>query len=334
MVIAEVYILQNYFHGLPKQSDFKLIEEELPPLKDGEFLAEALYLSVDPYMRVKFKDLKLGSTFFGYQVAKITESKSKEYPIGTNIVGAFGWRSHTIYDGTSKLFAIPPVWKIPDLGDFPLSLALGIVGRVGNTAYFGCLDLLRPKNGETLVVSGAGGGVGSHVGQIGKLNGCKVVGITGSDEKGEWLVNELQFDHFINYKKPNFLETLKKYTADGVDCYFDNTGGEISANVITRMNTYGRVAVCGLISNYNATEPRAAFPIDTYILRLQLKVEGFMVHRWADRWEEGIMQNLQWLKEGKLKYKETVTCGFENVVSAFIGMLKGDNVGKAVVKVE
>ncbi|KAF5307610.1 hypothetical protein FQR65_LT06766 [Abscondita terminalis] len=333
MTKAKVYLLQKYFEGLPKEGDLEIVEENLPPLKDGEFLAEALYWSVDPYMRPAAARLKLGTPFIGHQVAKIIDSKSKEYREGTIVVGAFGWRTHTISDGRSNVSATPGVWKVPDLGDLPLSLAIGMLGRVGNTAYFGFLELCQPKQGETVVVSGAGGAVGSHVGQIAKIKGCKVIGITGSDEKGEWLVNELGFDCFINYKKPNFANTLTEYTPQGVDCYFDNVGGELSSTIISRMNKYGRVSVCGSISSYNATTPVLAPILQPMLVYSELKMEGFVVHRWADRWQEGILQNLKWIQEGKLKYKETVTKGFENMFSAFVGMLQGDNVGKAVVKV-
>ncbi|KAK4885641.1 hypothetical protein RN001_001912 [Aquatica leii] len=333
MIRAKVYVLNKYFEGLPKKTDFKIIEEDLPPLKHEEFLAEALYLSVDPYMRTAAARLKIGTPFIGYQVARITDSKSKEYPVGTFIVGAFGWRTHTVSNGKSNVSAYPGVWKVPDLKKLPLSLAIGMVGRVGNTAYFGLLEICKPKHGETVVVSAAGGAVGSHVGQIAKIKGCKVIGITSTDYKGEWLVNELGFDCFVNYKKPNFLDTLKKCTPEGIDCYFDNVGGEISSTVMSIMNQYGRISVCGSISCYNATAPVLAPIVQISIVSLELKLEGYIVHRWADRWQEGILQNLTWIQEGKLKYKETVTEGFENTVSAFIEMLEGKNIGKSIVKI-
>ncbi|KAF5307609.1 hypothetical protein FQR65_LT06765 [Abscondita terminalis] len=322
MTKATVYLLQRYFEGIPKEDDLEIVEENLPPLKDGEFLAEALYLSVDPYMRLKAAGLKLGTPFIGHQVAKIIDSKSSEYPEGTIIVGAFGWRTHTISNGTSNVSATPGVWKVPDIGDLPLSLAIGMLGRVGNTAYFGFLELCQPKQGETVVVSSAGGAVGSHVGQIAKIKGCKVIGITGSDEKGKWLVNELGFDHFINYKNPNFVNTLTEYTPQGIDCYFDNVGGEISNAVMTRMNKYGRISVCGFISSYNATTLPLEPILQPVMIQKELKMEGFGVHRWASRWQEGILQNLKWIQEGKLKYKETVTQGFENMFSPFLQCYK------------
>jgi len=335
MVKAKKYVLDKHFCGFPKEGDLKIVEEELPPLKNGEFLAEAVYLSVDPFMRAYEPRLELGTTFIGYQVAKIIESKSEKYSVGKYIVGAFGWRTHTVSDGTTNVTAFPGVWLLPKMDGLPLSLGIGALGRIGNTAYFGFLEICQPKTGETVVVSGAAGAVGSHVGQIAKMKGCKVIGIAGSDEKGKWLVDELGFDHFINYKKADIAKTLAEYAPEGVDCYFDNVGGEISSIVISQMNLFGRISVCGAIAGYNSDEtnfPKAT-AIQGYVVGKQLKMEGFVVSRWADRWNDGINQNLQWIKEGNLKYRETVTEGFGNMFTGFVEMLQGKNMGKAVIKV-
>jgi len=335
MVKAKVYVLQQQFSGLPKPSDLKLVEEELPPLKDGEFLAEAVYLSVDPYMRAYAPRLELGSVFIGSQVAKIIESKSDKFPVGKYVVGQYGWRSHTISDGKVDPLTAVGTWILPDFGNLPLSLAVGMLGMPGNTAYFGFLEICKPKEGETVVVSGAAGAVGSHVGQIAKIKGCKVIGIAGDDEKGKWLVDELGFDHFINYKKPDIGKQLAKYAPEGVDCYFDNVGGEISSTVLSKMNDFGRISICGAISAYNtdlSNMPKVT-AIQGFMLFKQLSMEGFVVTRWGKQWQEGIHQNLQWIKEGKLKYRETVTAGFDNMFKAFVDMLQGKNAGKAVVKV-
>ncbi|XP_074027382.1 prostaglandin reductase 1 [Leptinotarsa decemlineata] len=333
MVKAKAYIFDKQFDGFPKKDDLKLIEEDLPPIKNGEFLAEAVYLSVDPYMRAYAPDLKLGETFLGSQIAKIIDSKNPKYPVGQYVIGQFGWRTHTI--ATGNILGMTGRGRaptlVPKLGDLPLSLALGAAGMVGNTAYFGLLELCKPQAGETVVVSGAAGGVGSQVGQIAKIKGCRVIGIAGSNEKGKWLVDELGFDHFINYKTDNIDEALKKFAPEGVDCYFDNVGGEISSTVIQNMNKFGRVSVCGAISGYN--EKVKAPSIYGKVVSSELVIEGFLVTRWLDRWNEGVQQNIKWLKEGKLKYKETVTEGFENMFTAFTDMLKGVNTGKAIVKV-
>ncbi|KAF2900196.1 hypothetical protein ILUMI_05991 [Ignelater luminosus] len=335
MVKAKKYVLLQHFSGFPKESDLKLVKEELPELKDGEFLVEAVYLSVDPYMRAYEPRLELGTVFIGAQVAKIIESKSREYPVGKYVVGDFGWRSHTIADEKAAKSEALLVQILPDLGQLPLSLGLGILGMPGNTAYFGFLEICEPKAGETVVVSGAAGAVGSHVGQIAKIKGCKVIGIAGDDEKGKWLLDELGFDYFINYKKPYLAKTLAQCAPNGIDCYFDNVGGEISSTVLSQMNLFGRVSVCGSISSYNADYghlPKATIT-QGFIVMKQLKIEGIIVTRWDNRQNEAFQQNLQWTNEGKLKYRETITEGFENMFKAFVSMLEGGNIGKAVVKV-
>ncbi|XP_072386097.1 prostaglandin reductase 1-like isoform X1 [Diabrotica undecimpunctata] len=333
MVKGKRFVLQKVFEGFPKESDFKVEEYELPPVKNGEFLAEAMYLSVDPYMRAYVSNSSMiGTTMIGSQVAKILESKNPKFPPGKYVVGYFGWQTHTVASGERAGNTFPP-FLIPDLGELPISLALGVLGMPGNTSYFGFLELCQPKQGETVVVSGAAGAVGSHVGQIAKIKGCTVIGIAGSDEKGKWLTEELGFDHFINYKTANIPEELKKAAPKGIDCYFDNVGGEISSAVLHQMNLYGRISVCGSIANYNDTTRAVAPVVQPSIVFKQLKMEGFIATRWENRWMEGIKQNLEWVKQGKVKYHETVTEGFDNMFKAFTGMLKGENTGKAIVKV-
>ncbi|XP_033221911.1 prostaglandin reductase 1-like [Belonocnema kinseyi] len=338
MVVAKKFIIAKHFEGEPKPSDLKLVEEELPPIKDGEILFETEYLSVDPYMRPYAVNFPIGSDMCGCQIAKIIESKHDKFPVGKRIRGYYGWRTHTIFN--------PDKWNppgllkekpglLPDLGDLSPSLGLGVLGMTGDTAYFGFLEICQPKSGETLVVSGAAGAVGSHVGQIGKIKGLKVIGIAGSDEKCSWLVKELGFDHAINYKTEDVAAALKKVAPDGIDCYFDNVGGDISSTVIYQMNNMGRVSVCGSISSYNSDPeniPRSKILQPALIFK-QIKMEGFLVPRWTDRLDESFTQNKKWIREGKIKYRETVTEGFENIFQAFTGMLKGENTGKAVVKV-
>ncbi|XP_048505466.1 prostaglandin reductase 1-like [Athalia rosae] len=335
MVIAKKYILTKHFQGVPKRSDLKIVEEELPALQDGEYLIKAEYLSVDPYMRIYISRYPVGSVMIGIQVGKVIESKHEDFPVGRYVVANAGWRTHTIIDGNKGTGrTLVPEYLLPDSNDFPVSTGLGVLGMPGNTAYFGLIELCQPKAGETLVVSGAAGAVGSHVGQIGKILGLKVIGIAGTDAKCKWLREELGFDHTINYKTQDVAVALRETAVDKVDCYFDNVGGEISSIVINQMNQFGRVAVCGSISSYNTDAnalPKATI-IQPALLLSQLKIEGFVVGRWADRWMEGIEQNLKWLKENKLKYKETVTEGFENMFDAFVEMLHGENTGKAVVK--
>lgn len=205
----------------------------------------------------------------------------------------------------------------------------------GNTAYFGLLEICKPKEGETVAVSGAAGAVGTLVGQIAKMKGCRVVGFAGSKDKCDWLIKDLGFDAAINYKDGNLGKLLKEAAPNGVDCYFDNTGGEISATVLSQMNLFGRVSVCGSISSYNSSPkewPKVPHVQPLFVFK-QLRMEGFIVWRWKEQWFQGIGEVQNWIENGKVKYHETVTEGFENMPQAFFEMLKGKNFGKAVVKV-
>lgn len=267
----------------------------------------------------------------GTQVALITASKNSNFPVGKYVVGQFGWRTHTISDGKTSFMGFPVI-VLPDFGDLSLSFALGVLGMPGNTAYFGFLEICDPKPGETVVISGAAGAVGIIVGQIAKIKGCKVIGIAGSDEKSDILLKEFGFDHAINYKTQDIKSELERLAPEGIDCYFDNVGGEISNTVMNQMKTFGRVSCCGSISGYNEDDHKAT-TCQTAVIWKQLKMQGFQVVQWADRWNEGTSQNLEWVKQGKLKYKETITEGFENMFKAFTDMLRGGNIGKAIVKV-
>lgn len=267
----------------------------------------------------------------GYQIARIIESKNPNFPVGKNVVGFFGWRTHTISNGTHQNKDNVPQLVDSDLGDLPLSSHLGVLGRPGFSAYFCFLEICKPKPGDTVVVSGAAGAVGSLVGQMAKIIGCKVIGIAGSDEKGKWIIDDLKFDHFINYKTAHIDAAIKKFAPEGVDCYFDNVGGEVSSIVIHNLKKNGRVGVCGCISTYN--ESYKVTPIYRPIVSNELYLQGFQCSSWVDRWPEAFKQNLEWLKQGKLKYRETVSEGFDNAYQAFVEMLYGKNFGKAIVKV-
>ncbi|KAK9688574.1 N-terminal domain of oxidoreductase [Popillia japonica] len=334
MVRAKKYIYVKEYDGMPTDENVKVIEEELPSLKNGEYLVEAVYLSVDPYMRAYAPNYKIGDTLIGTQIAKIIESKSTKFPVGKYVVGAFGWRSHSI----AKDDVPRTEWNVPHIVNIdeslPLSLALGVLGMPGNTAYFGLLEICKPQAGETVVVSGAAGAVGSIVGQIAKIKGCKVIGIAGSDEKGQWL-KSLGFDSVINYKTQDIRKALAEAAPNRVDCYFDNVGGETSSIVLQHMNKYGRIAVCGAISGY-LSKDMTVYPKATSVQRpmisFELTMRGFLVNQFLDKWDEAIAQNQKWVKEGKLKYKETVFEGFDNMLKALIGVLKGENTGKAIVK--
>ncbi|XP_013929693.1 PREDICTED: prostaglandin reductase 1 isoform X2 [Thamnophis sirtalis] len=329
MVKAKDWTLKKHFEGFPKQSDFELIEINLRDLKDGEMLLESLYLSVDPYMRAYSKrGMKEGDTMIGSQVARILESRNPSFPVGIFVVANAGWTTHFISDG-KNLSPLPPNW--PE--NLPRSLALGTIGMPGLTAYFGLLELCRPKPGETVLVNSAAGAVGSVVGQIAKIKGCKVVGTAGSDKKLDYL-KELGFDEVFNYKTVKSLEqALRDASPNGYDCYFDNVGGEFSSIVLEQMNKFGRIAVCGAISLYNDTQVKKGPFVQVPMVMKELYMEGFLVSRWNDRKEEGLKAILKWIQEGKIKCHEDITKGFQNMPAAFMGMLKGDNFGKAVVEV-
>ncbi|GJQ76547.1 hypothetical protein Trydic_g2249 [Trypoxylus dichotomus] len=333
MVKAKVFIYAKPFEGMPTAENLKLVEEDLPPLKDGEFLVEATYFSVDPYMRAYAPRLSIGEVMIGQQVAKITESKSAKFPVGKHVTGSFGWRTHTIVNEVHEPHQFKwPATLLPDDGSVPLSYFLGIFGMIGATAYLGFLNICKPKEGETVVITGAGGAVGSLVGQIAKIKGCKVIGITGTDEKCQWL-KSLGFDSTINYKKDDVAKALKEAAPKGIDCFFDNVGGEIATTVISQLNRFGRVSCCGAITNYNESSFPKVTTFLTHVVLKELEMKGFIVTTWFDRWDEAAAANKEWLKQGKLQYRETVTEGFENMINAFVGVLKGENIGKAIVKV-
>ncbi|KAG5684868.1 hypothetical protein PVAND_014078 [Polypedilum vanderplanki] len=330
---ARKFIYAKEFKGEPIAANFKLIEENLPALKDGEILAEAEFLSVDPYMRPYMLRYPVGSQMIGGQMAKIIDSKNPQFPTGSTIFGQFGWRTHTVVNPTEvQKKSFNDCYLYPDFKNLPKSLGLGILGMPGNTVYFGFLEICQPKEGETVVVTGAAGAVGSLVGQVAKLKGCKVIGFAGSDDKCKWLETEVGFDKAINYKSQNLYKQLKTAAPKGIDCFFDNVGGEVSSMIFNLMNDYGRISVCGAISSYNS-EIQKVPAVQTIFVFKQLKMEGFLVWRYSNRWMEGITQVGKWIEEGKIKYKETITEGFENMPAAFIDMLRGENTGKAIVKV-
>ncbi|KAM9587493.1 LOW QUALITY PROTEIN: prostaglandin reductase 1 [Morphnus guianensis] len=335
MVTAKVWVLKKHFEGFPKTSDFDLKKIELPNLKDGELLLESVFLSVDPYMRpYSQRDMKEGDIMIGTQVARIVESNNPAFTVGAFVVARSGWRTHFISDG-EDLQLLPSTW--PE--SLPKSLALGTVGMPGLTVYFGLLEVCKMKLGKTVLVNAAAGAVGSVVGQLAKIGGCKVlVGCAGSDYKVAYL-KKIGFDEAFNYKTVVSLdEALRKASPDGYDCFFDNVGGEFASIAINHMKKYGRIAVCGA-SQYNDSVPQKVVGLLSWpyvqvpMIFKELQMEEFIVTHWNNRWEEGLKGLLKWVVEGKVKCHEQVTEGFENMPMAFIGMLKGENLGKAIVKV-
>lgn len=319
--------------GVPDESTFQFVETHVPELKDGEVLVRTLYLSVDPYMRGRMNAAKsyappfeVGKPLIGGVVGKVVRSNDPNFSEGDYVTARLDWADYSVVNG-KRLQKIDPNLA-------PVTTALHVAGMPGLTAYFGLIDIGKPKAGETVVVSGAAGAVGSVVGQIAKLKGCRVVGIAGSDEKIAYLKNELGFDEVINYKTTaNLREALKKACPDGIDIYFDNVGGEITDAVVFLLNFHSRFVLCGQIAHYNDTEVEMGPRFLPYFLTRSVLLKGFIVSDYADRFDEGYQQLAAWLKEGQLKYKETIVDGLEHAPDAFLGLFRGENIGKMLVKV-
>merc|ERR1719411_123398 len=272
-------------------------------------------------------------TMIGQNVAEVIESKDSDYPIGCIVLTNAGWVKTGIINPKEMLAKNSMhVVKAPKLPGLSQSVLLGACGMTGNTAYFGLLELCQPKPGEIVVVNGAAGAVGSLVGQIAKIKGCQVIGFAGTDDKCQTLLKKYGFDKAYNYKKISAKDALKDGASKGVDCFFDNIGNEDSVTVIKHMNKFGRIAVCGAISTYNDGEPPKLSATNAVFIGKQLKMEGFMVMRWAHRWMEGIQQMGAWIKDGKIKVDETIVDGFQKLPDAFIGLFQSgtSNQGKVV----
>ena len=318
--------------GFPKESDFALVDAPMPAPAEGQVLVKSTHWSVDPYMRGRITGVRtyadpvnIGDVMQGGAVGQVVESRAAGLAAGDFVTGMWGWQEFAAEDAKALRKLDPAI--------APVSTALGVLGMPGMTAYFGFLDICKPQPGETVLVSGAAGAVGSLVGQIAKIQGCRAIGIAGADEKVEWMVKELGFDAGFNYKTTSdYSARLKELCPTGIDCYFDNVGGAITDAVFPLMNVYGRVSICGQISQYNLEKPEPGPRLLSYVLVKQVKVEGFIVFRFQDRYAEGIQKMAGWLREGKLKYREEVVEGFGSIAKAFIGMLHGDNTGKMLVK--
>ncbi|XP_069177898.1 prostaglandin reductase 1-like [Procambarus clarkii] len=337
MTTAKVWQLVRRPVGKPTPEDFACVEEQLPPCSDGDVITEAEYLSVDPYMRYRARQIPLNTTMVGSQVARVIESNNPQWSVGSFMVHYQGWRTHTHLSREFLQTKGNNVLPLPDMGELPRSLGIGILGMPGNTAYFGLLEICEPKADDTVLVNGAAGAVGSAVVQIAKIKGCKVIAFAGSDEKVAY-VKELGADHVFNYKTTNVGEALKRVAPEKINCFFDNVGGQFTAEALPHLADFGRVAVCGAISSYNddskdigAVTLTSPFSEATLIWK-QLRVEGFLVYRWSDRIMEGLEKLKLWILEGKIKYRETLYDGFDKMPGAFIGLFDGENIGKAVVK--
>lgn len=326
-------VLKSRPKGIPQLSNFELTEEEKPEVMQGEVFLKTLFVSVDPYLRGRMSDadsyvppFELDKPISSGIVAEVVESKNDNFKKGDFVSDRLEWKEYQVSTG-EELQKLDPSIQ-------PLSVYLGIVGMTGMTAYTGLTQIGKPKAGETIVVSGAAGAVGSVVGQIGKIKGCHVVGIAGTDEKVEMLKSKFGFDEAINYNTTKDMnKAIAKTSPNGVDVYFDNVGGTISDAVHRNINQFGRVVVCGAISLYNATELPMGPRVEGLLIRKSALMQGFIVSDFSDKFAEGAQQLGQWLKEGKLTYEETVVEGFENIPQAFIGLFTGKNTGKMIVKV-
>jgi NADPH-dependent curcumin reductase CurA len=315
---------------MPKESDFKLVETPVPQSGPGEILVRMLYVSVDPYMRSRMNDAKsyappvqIGEVMGGGAVGKVVDSKNLQFAAGDFVEGLFGWQQYAVSNGKGVRKLDPAL--------APVSAALGILGMPGLTAYFGLLEIGKPRAGETVVVSGAAGAVGSIAGQIAKIKGCRVVGIAGGAAKCEWVVKELGFDACIDYKAGNLEAALAAACPQGVDVYFDNVGGPVLDAVLTQMNAFSRIALCGQISGYNNPDALTVRNFRSFLVnRIQLR--GFICSDHMDLWRPALKELGMLVHEGKLKYRESIAQGLENAPAAFIGLLNGQNFGKQLVK--
>ena len=322
--------------GEPDDDCFRIDEVATPDLGPNEILIKTCWLSLDPYMRGRMNDMKsytepmqIGDVMTGESTGIVEESNSDKWQVGDRVAAHMGWQTYIVAKGDdARLMKV-------DLDNGTLSAHLGVVGMPGRTAYFGLTEVGKPKVGETLVVAAASGAVGSAVGQIAKILGLRSIGIAGGSEKCRYVKEELQFDDCLDYKAGNFSEKLGLACPDGVDIYFENVGGEVTKTVAPLLNEGARVPICGYISNYNDEDiTKAETPF--HILK-QLKTvpehRFFVVYEWQDRYEEATRQLGQWIKDGLLKYRESIGEGLENAPELFRGLLKGKNFGKQLVKV-
>lgn len=316
---------------MPTLENFEFADVDVPQPADGEVLVRLQYISVDPYLRGRMRPGKsyvapfeVGQAILSGAVGEVFESRSPRFNAGDVVSGMFGWRLYDVAKADGLMKVLPGVSP---------TTALGVLGPTGLTAYFGLLDIGQPKEGETVVVSGAAGAVGMTVCQIAKIKGCRVVGIAGSDEKTDYLRNELGVDAAINYKTTeNMLDALKEACPEGIDVYFDNVGGETSDVVMFLINKFARIVACGAISMYNSDKPDIGLRPQPFMIVKSAMIKGFIITEYLPRFAEGITQLAAWFTSGQLKHVETIVEGFENTPQAFIGLFAGENLGKQIVK--
>ena len=329
-------LLDNRPQGEASAANFKLVTAETPALKDGEVLVKHHFLSLDPYMRGRMNDSKsyaapqaLGQVFQGGTVGEVVESRNPKYQPGDKVVGFGGWQEYSVVRADQ-----PGALKKVDTTHVPLSHYLGAVGMPGVTAWYGLVKIIEPKAGQTLVVSAASGAVGSAFGSLAKARGCRVVGIAGGPDKCAYVVKELGFDACIDYKQhkdaQSLSKALKEACPDGIDGYFENVGGMVMDAVMLRMNAFSRIALCGMIAGYDGQPLPMAYP--QMILVNRMKIQGFIVSEHMEVWPEALKELGTLVGSGKLRPRESVAQGIESAPEAFLGLLKGRNFGKQLVK--
>jgi NADPH-dependent curcumin reductase CurA len=330
------YLLAARPHGEPTLDNFRLVEADVSRPGPGQMLLRVVYLSLDPYMRGRMSagpsyapPVEVGAVMEGRSVCEVVESNLPAHRVGEFVVAGTGWQEYTLSDGKG-------VQKVdPTLG--PVSYALGVLGMPGMTAYTGLLNIGKPQAGETLVVAAASGAVGSVVGQIGRIKGCRVVGIAGGERKCRFVEEELGFDACLDHHQTDLAERLKATCQRGIDIYFENVGGAVFDAVLPLLNNFARIPVCGLIAHYNATDlpagPDRVPQVMRSILVKRLTLQGFIVWDFASQYPEFLADVGGWLRQGKIKYREDITDGLENAPRELIGLLKGENFGKKIVRV-
>jgi hypothetical protein len=329
-------VLASRPEGEPRPDDFRIVEKEAPAPGDGQVLLKTLWLSLDPYMRGRIsaaksyaRPVEIGEVMVGGTVSEVVESRSAGFKPGDVVMGYMGWQEYAISDGRGLRKLDPKA--------APISTAVGVLGMPGMTAYVGLLEIGRPKPGETVAVAAATGAVGAVVGQLAKLKGCRAVGIAGGPEKCRYLLDELGFDAAVDHRAPDLKEKLAAACPNGIDVYFENVGGAVWDAVFPLLNTFARVPVCGMIAHYNDTElppgPDRTPRLMRTILTKRLTLRGFLVSDYGDQEPAFLREMSQWVREGKIKYREDVVDGLEAAPEALIGLLRGKNFGKLLVRV-
>lgn len=329
-IITKKWLLKKRPEGLVKNTDFQLVEESLPELKEGEILIKNEYLSVDPTQRMWLNDapgylppIQIDEVIRSGGMGRVIESKNEKFQVGVLVNGFVNWQTHFISDG--KGFSL-----IPEM--LPIPTMLNVLGLTGITAYFGLLDIGNPKEGDTVLVSGAAGATGSVVAQIAKIKGCNVIGIAGGEEKCSWLA-DCGIDHVIDYKNSNPRKELKKMATSGIDIYFDNIGGPLLETVLNMINLKARIVICGAISNYGSGEMPVGPRNLTNLIIQRARMEGFLVLDYLNRKEEAIQDLSKWLMEGKIKHQEDIQEGIENCPETLNRLFMGKNLGKQILKI-